>query len=102
MGLERAVLVVVLEPSGTQWQCRTGRFDRNSGIAGDDRVVGSNGVLLGLELFNEGRDPLPITRLDVQKLNADPFTCDGAADNRTTVDFAWGGPIQTPCAGACQ
>ena len=70
------------------------RFDRNSGIAGDDRVVGSNGVLRGLELFNEGRDPLPITRLDVQKLNADPFTCDGAADNRTTVDFAWGGQFK--------
>ncbi len=41
-------------------------------------------------LFDEGRDPRLIGRVNVQKLNADPCTFEKAADNRSTADFAQG------------
>ena len=45
-------------------------------------------------LFDEGRDPRPIGRVDVHKLNADPTTLETAADNRATADFAQSGQLE--------
>ena len=45
-------------------------------------------------LFDEGRDPGPIGRVDVHKLNADSTILETSADNRSRADAAKSGQLE--------